>query len=96
MSNLVFRSEGERAIMSEQRVGKLFGPEGQEVTGLWKIDAHSLRDEFTQRRSWVLILGNILLPEGCGRERNKGGRQQLGRSEHRWDKGKGKAVPLQA
>ena len=58
MSNLVFHAEGQTAIISEQRVGKFFGPKGQEVTGLWKIDPNSLRDEFTRRRSWVHVLRN--------------------------------------
>jgi hypothetical protein len=43
--NLVFHSEEQIAIISEQRVGKIFGPKGQEVPGLRKIDPDSLRDK---------------------------------------------------
>jgi hypothetical protein len=65
VSNLVFHSEERIAIISEQCEGKCFGPKGQEVTGLWKIDPSSLSDEFTQRKSLAQSSGNyILVNEG--------------------------------
>jgi hypothetical protein len=65
VSNLVFHSEERIAITSEQCAGKFFGPWGQEVTGLWKIDRISLRHKFTQWRSWDRRLRNdILVKEG--------------------------------
>jgi hypothetical protein len=59
--NLVFHSEEQIAIMSEQRVGKFFGPKGQEVPGQWKIDPDSLRDKLTQWRSWAHLLRKDIL-----------------------------------
>jgi hypothetical protein len=61
VSNLVFHSEEHIAIISEQRVGKFFGPKGQEVTGVCKIEAHSSPDVFTQRRSWAHRLRSDIL-----------------------------------
>jgi hypothetical protein len=67
VSNLVFHSEEEIAIISEQRVGEFFGPKEQKVPGLWAIDPDSLRDELTQWRSWAHIFRNdILVKEGRG------------------------------
>lgn len=61
VSNLVFHSEEQIAIISEQRVGKFFGSKWQEVPGLWKIDPDSLRDELTQWRSWAHLLRKGIL-----------------------------------